>query len=376
VAELDVAVVGDGPAGAALARACHDLGLRVALVGPGERWGSTYGVWTDDVADLPADVWATVSDRVVVHGTRRHEPARPYGILDADRLVAHLCDGVERVAARATSIQRFAGGQRVLTDAGAVDAAVVVDAAGRGRPLAGGRAVEPVAWQVALGVFLDEIPEHLEPGSTTLMDFRASGAGDGPPRFAYVVPTGHGVLVEETVLATRRPFAPADLAPALAARLGRHGNELMARAAGREEVVIPMGGPIPRRGEQPRFGAAAGYVHPATGYSVGASLRAAPRVAAAIAAGGDVGDAVWPAESRRTRRLHQFGLDVVLGLDRAGLAGFFDAFFDLPVERWRDYLRIDASPAGVAAVMTEVFRSSPWPVRRRLLRGDPRRLLR
>ena len=45
-----------------------------------------------------------------------------------------------------------------------------------------------------------------------------------------------------------------------------------------------MGGRLPdRRDPVPRFGAAAGYTHPATGFSVAASLRAAPRVAATLA---------------------------------------------------------------------------------------------
>nr|MCU0260118.1 lycopene cyclase family protein [Ilumatobacteraceae bacterium] len=178
--------------------------------------------------------------------------------------------------------------------------------------------------------------------------------------------------VEETVLATRSSsLAPADLAPRLEARLGRHGRELVSRALGHEEVVIPMGGRLPRRGGGATFGAAAGYVHPATGYSVGAALRAAPRVARAIAAGDTVADAVWPADLRRTRRLHELGLDVLLRLDQRDLARFFDAFFDLPVERWSTYLRIDAPPAEVAGVMGSVFRSAPWPVRGRLLRGRP-----
>ncbi len=68
------------------------------------------------------------------------------------------------------------------------------------------------------------------------------------------------------------------------------------------------------------FGAAAKLTHPATGYSVAASLRAAPRVAAAIADGGDarhVWEAVWPPALRRTRRLHDYGLEVLLGLGPA-----------------------------------------------------------
>ena len=45
---------------------------------------------------------------------------------------------------------------------------------------------------------------------------------------------------------------------------------------------------------------------------------------------------------RRTRRLHDYGLEVLLRLDGAELATFFDAFFDLPEDVWAPYLRVDA----------------------------------
>ncbi len=119
------------------------------------------------------------------------------------------------------------------------------------------------------------------------------------------------------------------------------------------------------------FGARAGYVHPGTGYSVAASLRAAPRVAAALAAtsGCDprpVWDAVWPEPARRTRRLHRHGQRVLLTLDAAELATFFEAFFSLPVAVWAPYLRLDADPGDVVRAMWAVARRLPWPVRRKL----------
>jgi len=42
-----------------------------------------------------------------------------------------------------------------------------------------------------------------------------------------------------------------------------------------------------------------------------------------------VHDSVWPRPLRRTRRLHGYGLEVLLRLDQDELATFFDAFFDL-----------------------------------------------
>jgi lycopene beta-cyclase len=115
-------------------------------------------------------------------------------------------------------------------------------------------------------------------------------------------------------------------------------------------------------------------VHPATGYSVAASLRLAPTLAEAIAVGRDTVDAVWTADRRRARALHEFGLDVLVGLDADATRSFFDAFFDQPVGVWRDYLRVDTTTRAVSGVMWRLFRSAPWPLRRRLMAGDPRRL--
>ena len=82
-------------------------------------------------------------------------------------------------------------------------------------------------------------------------------------------------------------------------------------------------------------------------------------------------DAIWPRARRRTRRLHDYGLDVLVSLDAPGVRAFFDAFFSLPVDRWSTYLRSDADPREVATVMTSLFRSAPWGLRRRLVRSNP-----
>jgi lycopene beta-cyclase len=170
---------------------------------------------------------------------------------------------------------------------------------------------------------------------------------------------------------------PALLRRRLELRLGRDGAAVVEGASRVEEVRIPMGSP-PRRGHRNLvpFGAAAGFVHPATGYSVAASLRAAPRVAQAIAAGSDVGAAVWPRHHLRARALHDYGLGALLRLDARDTAAFFDAFFELPRQCWTDYLRVDTTPRAVVGVMGRVFRRAPWRVRARLMAGDPRPVLR
>ena len=86
---VDVAVVGDGPAGLALAAAAGAAGLDVVVVGDGRPWTATYGTWRDDVAG-PARRRASrrSSPAVVVHGHRRHVVERPYGDLRQRRACA------------------------------------------------------------------------------------------------------------------------------------------------------------------------------------------------------------------------------------------------------------------------------------------------
>lgn len=384
--DLDVVVVGDGPAGAALAAACRDHGLEVVLVGPGAPWTATYGTWRDDVAGLPDEVFATVSDRVLAYGARRHELGRPYAVFDNAALRAHLLRGVDHLCATVDAHQEFSWGSRVLTGVGPLDARVVVDATGtRGRFLrrARGRQREPTVWQTAFGVVVPEIPSGsmVEPDAVTLMDFRQPTGVDGPvtsapPTFCYVVPVVDGWLVEETVLAASPAVEPDLLRDRLVARLGPEGRDLVMSNSSQERVRIPMNGVIPPRDQRVvAFGAAAGYIHPATGYSVAASLRAAPRVAAAIAGRRDVWEAVWPLPHRRARALHDYGAATLLRFGTHDVQAFFDAFFDLPTDRWQNYLRVDTTPGAVAAVMRGVFSAAPWRIRRRLMAGDPSALL-
>ncbi|MET0324772.1 MAG: lycopene cyclase family protein [Ilumatobacteraceae bacterium] len=366
--DLDVVVVGDGPAGLALAAACRIPGLAVVVVGGGGPWANTYGMWRDEV-DVPDRCFRLVPDRTVVEGHCHHDLARSYAIVDNAALRAHLAAGLDVRVGRVAGVQHFTWGSRVLADTGPIDARLVVDATGRPSALTPGGPTTVA--QTAFGVVVPEPPPGFDRAAVTLMDLRPL-PGPGPATFCYVVPVDGGWLVEETVLAGRPPVPADRLRARLEARIGSDGAAVVDGAARLERVVVPMGGSLPDR-RQPvvAFGAAAGLTHPATGFSVAASLRAAPRVAAAIADGpGDVRrvhDAVWPTSLRLTRRLHAYGLEVLLRLDGAELATFFDAFFELPQDVWAPYLRVDASPGEVSRAMTAVLRRLPWAMRRRLV---------
>lgn len=395
VSSADAVVVGDGPAGSALAHACARAGVDVVLVGDDEPWTATYGVWIDELERLDGGTSGLFVHEVepVAWAAGRHELGRGYGIVDNDALRRRLRDGVVRRHGRATRVGVGLGRHRVeMGDGPAIDTRLVVDATGWPPRFAqpGTRGPEP-AWQTAFGVVLADPPPG-DLGQPTLMDFRAVDAPEpdpAVPTFAYGLPVADGWLVEETVLAARPAVDPDRLVPRLAARLDRTVDELLAGAVRTETVAIPMGGPVARPGRPIlAFGAAAGYVNPISGYSLGTSLRAAPRVASAIrsvlvdeptdlvAAVDPVWREIWPPPALRTRALHDYGLELLARLDAADTRAFFELFFAQPAERWAPYLRVDASPAEVSRLMTALFRSAPWRTRRRLAAGNPLSLAR
>lgn len=395
---VDLVVVGDGPAGSALANAAAALRVGTVLVGPDDPWTATYATWIDDLAGVPRakQFVGRVVTEIDAHADRSVTLHRLYGILDNGRLRDILRENVEHVTDRVTDVvPNAAGGRHVVQLAGGArfDARVVVDTSGWpatfARRLTNGPAP---AWQTAMGVVLPEPPSG-DLGRPTWMDFRPvdrtvgtrSAAGSrGVTTFCYSLPVEDGWLVEETVLAARPAVEPIALLPRLAARLGRHPDDLLAEAVRVEYVQIPMGGRRPHP-DQPvvAFGAAAGYVHPATGFSIATSLRAAPRVAAAIADAiastpeGDpvpsdpIAEAVWPMSLRRTRVLHDYGLEMMLKLDEDDVREFFGSFFALDEAEWPAYLRLDSSPNEVSRVMASLFKSVSWPMRRRLMSANP-----
>ncbi|MCU1358717.1 MAG: crtL [Ilumatobacteraceae bacterium] len=382
----DVVIVGDGPAGRALGAACVAVGLDALVVGSAAPWTATYGAWADDVA-AHLDCAAAVMDIDVIGTPPRRRLDRQYVVFDNDRLAARL-DVALRTTAHVAGVHHHAvaatdgAWATVLTDDGQpVTARMVVDATGPASDLLARRASTPgPAYQSAYGLVIHGRPD-VGGDAAILMDWRPpSRDSSGEPTFLYLVELGDGRwLMEETSLARRVPMPAEQLRRRLSARVGRDLTDSAERV---EHVVIPMWPGVPSR-HQPTvgFGAAAGYVHPATGYSVAASLAAAPRVALAIAGVIDDGDpaartlavwnAVWPAEARRARALHDYGSEALLRLPADAMQNFFDSFFDLPTKLWSSYLRVDTTATDVAKVMTKVFTAVPWSVRRRLAAGNP-----
>lgn len=375
----DLIVVGAGLAGLALAAEAATLGLAVVVLDPEPTrpWPNTFGVWLDEVApDLPlAHRWSTVE--VAGRGWRRCLD-RPYGLLDRPALRARLLDRLERaggrveqgVVAGATHDER--GPLLALRDGREQRAGLVVDCSGHAPALVERRGPPPSAFQVAYGL-VAHIERHPWQGDTmTLMDFDGP-PGDGPATFLYAMPLGGDrVFVEETILVARGVPDPGALRPRLLRRLQAMGLRL-ADEEEEERCVFPMDPPPPVLPQRVlALGAAASMVHPATGYSVAASLREAPVLAQALVAGLDAGptaasragwQVLWPAERRAAWTVLTYGREAILSLSPAATDDFFRAFFAMPRAWWVPFLsgRLTARQAG--AMMARMFLEAPMSLR-------------
>jgi lycopene beta-cyclase len=378
----DVLVVGGGPAGRVLAGACAARGLDTALLDPApdRPWRITYGAWAGELPpDLPdAAVAARARGRVVALTAR--DLGWEYAVLDVPGLRAHLDGGLAGMTLHAGRAVGLRAPDSVgLADGATLAARVVVDAGGYRQPLRGEAApARAAAEQTAYGLAVAEADAAalVRPGEALFMDWtRAPGVDPADwPSFLYGIPLGGGaVLLEETSLARRPGLPVAHLRTRLLARLARHGVP----SDGREERVrFPVDSPRHRSPTALGFGAAAPLVHPATGFSVATALRAAPAVAAALAAHlpadpqaarATARSVLWPPEARIVHALRHRGLEALLRMPPAQVPAFFEVFFDLPERhRWAYLTGRDDLP-GTLAALGALFGRAGWGLRARLV---------
>jgi lycopene beta-cyclase len=110
-------------------------------------------------------------------------------------------------------------------------------------------------------------------------------------------------------------------------------------------------------------------MHPATGYSVAASLSAADAVVEALVHQRDPRSALWTAQARAVHRLRCRGLSSLLGLSPPQVVRFFDGFFEMPLERQRTYLSARDDLAGVALSMTRMIGLTDRALALQIMRG-------
>jgi lycopene beta-cyclase len=393
---IDVLVAGGGPAGWAVAAACARLGLDTELVDPApdRPWRATYGTWRDELPPETASAVAAAGRGAAI-GTTVHRLGWEYVVLDNSALRDTLATAPVRVRRGRVRNAEYSGTRRrgpgvgVQIDDDQLRAAVVLDATGAVRSVLGAGRCGPAAEQTAVGVVVDaEAAAHLvAPGSALFMDWRPHHGEAGWPTFLYAVPvTADRVLLEETSLARRPGLELAVLRRRLHTRLAHH--RIAVPAEGEERVRFAVDRPLPsasdRRGPVVPFGAASPLVHPATGYSVAAALRLAPRVAVAIrdalqqsgstAAAGAAWRTVWSPAALAVHTLRRRSLESLLRFPPERVAPFFDVFFALPPRHRWAYLTGREDVRGTAAAMGALFATSPWWLRKLLVLGglDPR----
>lgn len=398
---LDVVVAGGGPSGWAVASACAERGMRVALADPrpDRPWRQTYGSWLHELpVGLPGDL-ITASGPGTALALSAHRFDDSYAVLDSEALRVHLRHpDVVVHAAKVTGMTPVEKGTGVVLDDGRVlTAGVVVDASGASQVLSrrrrGGRAAEQTAYGV---VVPDAVAAAVTGGRLVFMDWRPRHGRPGWPTFLYAVPVGNErTLLEETSL-VRRPGLPiTELRARLSARLHASGVDAAAVPSDPEDTEVvrfPVDTPTHRPpGGVVAVGAAAPVMHPASGFSVATSLRLAPRIADALApacgpASHGNSTAQGLAAARRIVRsptatlvhaMRRRGLDVLLRLPPGEVPAFFEAFFSLGSDHRRGYLDAREDVGASLAAMLALFGQLPPRLRVRLLTGSilgPRRV--
>ncbi|KAL9680300.1 hypothetical protein QQ045_018178 [Rhodiola kirilowii] len=369
---VDLAVVGGGPAGLAIAQQVSEAGLSVCSIDPCPKliWPNNYGVWVDEfeAMDLLDCLDYTWSGAVVyINENATKNLGRPYGRVNRKQLKSKMmqkciANGVKFHQAKVVNvIHEETKSKLICNDGVTVQASVVLDATGFSRCLVQYDKPYNPGYQVAYGI-VAEVEEHpYDLDKMVFMDWRDSHLNGNTelkernskiPTFLYAMPfSSNRIFLEETSLVARPGLTFDDIQERMVARL-KHLGIKVKRIEEDERCVIPMGGPLPVLPQRVvGIGGTAGMVHPSTGYMVARTLAAAPIVAKSIvqylgsnkSVAGDslsaeVWKNLWPIERRRQREFFCFGMDILLKLDLPGTRRFFDAFFDLEPHYWHGFL--------------------------------------
>ena len=389
--EFDIAVLGAGPAGLACAAACAEQGLRVVNIAPAPEapWTPTYGAWMDELDSLEDAAvrgcievaWPNAQVAFGAHGSRRID--RAYARIDGDalqRLLLDRCAAVNFRRATVNAVTHDDDGATVEDDAGAFRARVVIDATGHAPRFVARPGPEPQHFQTAYGIRV----EGDAPAGFVFMDFSTEHLDDddeAPATFLYAQPLPNGqAFWEETSLAAR-PAVSFDVLRARLLRRLEHRGVRIGRVISEERCLLPMDAPLPALDQRTvGYGAAAAFLHPASGYALVRILSSAAPLASALvnalngpdgarAASRAAWSALWPANRIRSRRLHQFGLYSLTRMSPERTRAFFASFFSLPATSQAAFLADSLPPGRLAALMATLFSEAPPQVRWSMVTG-------
>ena len=366
--KYDVIVAGSGPAGLSAAGHCSRKGLKTACISPDlyETWENNYGVWRDEIAGLGLEgtfnhCWEK-SD-FIFSNTRTKTLRRAYVQFDRDKLKAGLIDqghqqNLDLIPDKLDGLEHQKSHSLLTAESGAqYETSLVVDATGfepvfLTRP---GKSAD--VWQIAYGV-MAKVDRHPYPvDHFVMMDFRHDFLnGDTyPPTICYVMPfTADTIFFEETSIVDRPAVRMELLQERLQKRLNRLGVTIKEKEW-EEFCYIPTNMPLPDLKQRViGFGAAAGLVHPNTGYSVSLSLKYAPKLADTLYRGlnkpgaspeniaREAWQTIWPGYRRRMDICNKAGMEIFNVLTIRQLSWLLNAFFNFPDKVWRGYLSNDA----------------------------------
>uniref|UniRef100_A0A7S0D9N0 Lycopene beta-cyclase n=1 Tax=Amorphochlora amoebiformis TaxID=1561963 RepID=A0A7S0D9N0_9EUKA len=271
-------------------------------------------------------------------------------------------NGVKYYEGLVDSVQNQRDGTKLIraSEGAEFGARVVAMSTGHNREVLEYEEGSPPAWQTAYGIEIDAPDHPWEPNKAVFMDLTQSddeiitSMGRRIPSFLYVLPSKDKVFIEETCLVSKVQVPFDELKRRLYRRLEKLDFKFDQSQIIEEEASwIPLGGSLPKVPQQVvAFGAAAGLVHPATGYSIINSLKMAEPVAEAIASGlqSDMGamgsttasagawKAIWGAENRRKMAFYQFGSDLIAKMPLGTLREFMRTFYSLPPNIWKGFL--------------------------------------
>ena len=384
--ERTLAIIGFGPAGRALATRAQAGGWHVSAWDPtGGRCPSSMGMWRRQFPTwLPHDMILTTHRPWVIFDDYERQLSDEYIMLSPTAFmtatdIKHLHP--ERASVQSIRQQWLQLSENVVGST--ADRPVWIFDTSPTTPL-------PIR-QLALGVIVDEAALPPSERRAVLMDYRVPTRADialhrlplsaipwpdaiaDPPAqpadpqdapwasFSYRMPLGDGRwLIEETVVATycQRPYDSKQWSWLRQAQLAR----LQALGISRDDihdwefVDFPLGPrefPQLRRGDRHvvQWGARAGMIHAATGYSIGTAFELADDILAACEPlpkrsriRGPLLAVRWwarrnaPPRGWVTAWLHRRGLRAMLEFSPAQVRDFFGVFFTLPPHQQREYL--------------------------------------